>query len=143
MFEKTPTRWSGGNVLAAFEVSTDRPDPYRMRIQKIGSHAFVSSANMIRFKPRDAAWFKLEGNLASHHCRLADLQDPSLSHVPSTYSQNLVAEWQTWTQMHGEPGHILFKGDGVPLFDTAAIPDDLQRVIRAFFPGQLEDVQRW
>ena len=156
--DRIPNRWTGvvdtapplsgpvrEEVLAVpHEASTGEiPDPYHMQVRRLGRHAFVSTSNMVRFKPRDATWFKLEGNLASHQCLAKDLDDPSLTHVPNTYSQNLVAEWQTWTHMHGEPGHILFKGDGLPLFEVDAIPEDLRRAIDVFFPGQMADVLRW
>ena len=132
-------------VLAEPRDATARPgpDPYRMQVRRLGRHAFVSTSNMVRFKPSDTTWFKLEGNLASHQCLAKDLDNPSITHVPNTFSQNLIAEWQTWTHMHGEPGHILFKGDGAPLSEIETIPEDLRRAIESFFPGQMAEVIHW
>ena len=130
-------------VLAARGDAAPAQDPYRMHVRRIGAQVFVSTSGLARFKPRDTTWYKLEGNFASHHCLARDLDDAALTHVPGTYCQNLVAEWQTWTGMHGQPGHILFKGDGVPLYRAADIPDELRQAIDAFFPGQLGEVDAW
>jgi hypothetical protein len=45
--------------------------------------------------------------------------------------------------MHGKPGHILFKGNGAPLFDARDVPEDLSAAIGKFFPGQFDDVKAW
>jgi hypothetical protein len=117
--------------------------PYNMTIRKLGKHAFVSTASTARFQSGGITWYKLEGNLDAYQCLAADLTDEHLTHIPNTYSQNLIAEWQTWTKMHGRPGHILFKGNGVPLFDAREVPDDLIAAIAKFFPGQFDEVKAW
>jgi hypothetical protein len=46
---------------------------------------------------------------------------------------NLVAEWQTWTSMHGSPGHILFKGEGAGIASIAeAAPTIAPRWLQIF-----------
>jgi hypothetical protein len=120
-----------------------KPDPYRMRIQRLGSRSFISTTSMARFQSGGISWFKLEGNLDSYNCATSDLENTKLTHIPNSYSQNLIAEWQTWTHMHGQPGHILFKGNGLPLFNALELPDDLMAAIHSFFPGQMEEVLAW
>jgi len=43
-------------------------------------------------------------------------------------SQNLVAEWQTWTGMHGTPGHILFQGQGTHI-SPGQVPQEFQDIV--------------
>lgn len=115
------------------------PRPFDLQVRSIGDTAFVDESSFIRFKSKDISWYKLEGNLWSHACRLRDLTDPSLTHIPSTWTQNLIAEWQTWMNMHGEPGHILFKGDGCNVERVEHIPEDLRRYIETVSPGGLRE----
>ena len=117
--------------------------PFDLRVRIVGEHAFVDETSFVRFKPLDISWHKLEGTLWSHSCLVRDLTDTSLSHVPSTWSQNLIAEWQTWMGMHGAPGHILFKGDGCNVRRAEQIPDDIRRNIETVTPGGLEETLVW
>ena len=77
---------------------------FDLKICAIGDRAFVGETNFVRFQPRDIDWHKPEGTLWSHSCLLDDLRSVSLTHIPISWSQNLVAEWQTWMNMHGSPG---------------------------------------
>jgi hypothetical protein len=117
-------------------------DPLQLRVRRMGATAIVETNSLARFKSADIDWYKLEANLENFACRAADL-DSDAPHVPSVYSQNLVAEWQTWTGMHGTPGHILFKGDGVPLRSIGEVPADQIAAIERFFPGSLKDIAGW
>jgi hypothetical protein len=117
-------------------------DPMQVRVRRIGPQAVVELSTLARFKSPDISWYKLEANLENFFCRSADL-DADTPHVPSSYHQNLVAEWQTWTGMHGTPGHILFKGDGVPLRSLDEAPPDQIEAIERFFPGSLDELTGW
>ena len=112
------------------------------RVRRLGASAIVETSTISRFRSTDISWHKLEANLEDYVCRAADL-DAGASHLPSHYSQSLVAEWQTWTGMHGTPGHILFKGNGEPLREIDAIPADQIAAIERFFPGSLATVRAW
>lgn len=118
------------------------PRPFDLQVRVIGAQAFVDETSFIRFKANDISWYKLEGNLWSHACLLRDLTDTSLTHIPSTWTQNLIAEWQTWMNMHGEPGHILFKGDGCHVSQPEQIPEDIRRSIEIVSPGALQQIAR-
>jgi Protein of unknown function (DUF1838) len=118
-------------------------NPFDMRVKTIGPHSFVNTSQFIRFKPGNIDWFKLEATLISYVCRTADLKNPKLTHVPSTSTMNLVAEWQTWMEMHGSPGHILFKGEGTGIASIADAPPDYRTALAARFPGQLEKALAW
>ncbi len=126
----------------ALGVTAPADDALQLRIHRIGPTAIVETNALVRFKPADISWYKLEANLENFACRTADL-DGEAPHVPSSYSQNLVAEWQTWTGMHGAPGHILFKGDGVPLRSLDQVPVDQIQAIERFFPGSVKEIGDW
>jgi hypothetical protein len=113
-----------------------------MRIRRIGPQAVIETSNLARFKSPDISWHKLEANLEDYICRTADL-DGDAPHIPNSYHQNLIAEWQTWTGMHGTPGHILFKGNGFPFGSLDEIPSDQIDAIERLFPGTLGGVSRW
>ena len=113
--------------------------PFDLHIRVLGERAFVSESSFMRFQTRDITWRKLEGNLWTHSCLRSDLTNRSLTHIPSNWSQNLVAEWQTWMGMHGTPGHILFKGDGCQLHNVEEIPAELRRAIESVTPGGLAE----
>ena len=117
--------------------------PFDLHISVVNDHAFVTESSFIRLKPGNISWWKLEGTMTSHSCQLRDLREGSRTHTPSSWSQNLVAEWQTWMEMHGTPGHILFKGDGCPVYSAAELPPELQRDIESVSPGGLADINKW
>ncbi len=129
---------SGPEAVKSFDLGADAGGamPYAMRVRRLGGSAIIETSAFHRFKPADATWYKLEGNLENYVCRAADL-DRGQPHLPCFYSQNLVAEWQTWTGMHGTPGHILFKGNGEPLRSLDTVPADQREAIERFFPGTL------
>jgi hypothetical protein len=116
--------------------------PLDLREKRLGPHAWVDLTRVSRFKPADTTWFKLEADMTSYACRATDL-DSRRTFVPSTWAHNLVAEWQTWMKMHGEPGHILFKGDGAAFTDPDDIPADLAAAIDKHFPGGRALVTAW
>ncbi|NIJ08554.1 hypothetical protein FHS31_002175 [Sphingomonas vulcanisoli] len=132
----------GVNPLGNGESATFA-NPFDMRVKTIGAHSFVDTAQFIRFKPGNIDWFKLEATLIGYVCRTADLANPRLTHVPSTATMNLVAEWQTWMNMHGAPGHILFKGEGGDIASIADTPADYRAALASKFPGQLEKALAW
>jgi hypothetical protein len=117
--------------------------PYNLRIRRLGARAWVSTSTISRFQPGGISWWKLENALHDYACATADLDSSAITHIPNTMSQNVVAEWQTWTKMHGTPGHILFKGNGAPLFRIDEVPGDTLVAIERFFPGTLADVRAW
>lgn len=132
-----------GATLLDMGPAADGTMPYAMRLQRLGRTAVVETSSFARFKPADTDWYKLEGNLENFVCSAADLDDRAMPHIPNHYNQNVIAEWQTWTGMHGTPGHILFKGDGEPLYALDQIPADQIAAIDRFFPGTLQDVSGW
>ena len=135
---------SGPVFTAAYGVTGAAPaPPLDLRHRRLGDHAWVEIDRISRFKPKDTTWFKLEADLVSYACRATDLDDPKKTFIPSIWSHNVVAEWQTWMKMHGAPGHILFKGDGafIPTLDAAPAP--LKAAIDAHFPGTFDTVKAW
>ena len=117
--------------------------PFDMRVRTLGANSFVNTAQFIRFQPANIDWWKLEATLISYVCRTADLHNRALSHIPSTWTMNLVAEWQTWMNMHGSPGHILFKGEGSDVGAVADLPADVAAALASKFPGQLDKALAW
>ena len=127
----------GNGESAAFE------NPLDMRVKAIGARSFVNTSQFIRFKPGNIDWFKLEATLIGYACLTSDISNPRLNHIPSTSTMNLVAEWQTWMDMHGSPGHILFKGEGTGIKTVAEAPADYRAALAAKFPRQLEKALAW
>ena len=127
----------GNGQSAAFD------NPFDMRVKTIGGHSFVNTSQFIRFKPGNIDWFKLEATLIGYACRAADLSNLKLTHIPSTTTMSLVAEWQTWMNMHGSPGHILFKGEGADIASIADAPANYRAALASKFPGKLDKALAW
>ena len=117
--------------------------PLELHYSTIGDHVWIRREGFTRFHPADTTWFKLEADFLTHSARLADLLEPDLDHVPNECQHNLVAEWQTWMNMHGSPGHILFVGAGTHLRDPADVPPVLAQMIATRFPGTLDATRNW
>jgi hypothetical protein len=134
---------SGPAFTAHYGTAGPATSPLDLRERRIGDHAFIDISRISRFKPKDTTWFKLEADLVSYACRSADLDRPGGGLISSTWSHNVVAEWQTWMRMHGTPGHILFKGDGVLMPSMSAAPPALIAAVEARFPGTLAEAEAW
>ena len=132
----------GANPLGSGQ-SAQFENPFDMRVRSIGQISFIDTSQFIRFNPANIDWWKLEATLIGYTCRSADLNNLRLTHIPSTWTMNLVAEWQTWMNMHGSPGHILFKGDGTTVASLAQVPVDFRAALNAKFPGQLDRALAW
>jgi len=111
--------------------------PMRLDYAVLGNHVWARREQFSRFRPPDTTWFKLEADMVTHAARLDELLARGLDHVPNTISHNLVAEWQTWMDMHGSPGHILFVGQGAHVVRAGDLPGDVQATIQKEFPGSL------
>ena len=123
--------------------SSEEEVPFTLDYRIVGDKAFVTRRGFTRFQTPGITWHKLEADLVSHACSVADLTSSDLTHIPSTWSHNLVAEWQTWMNMHGTPGHILFKGNGAHLDSPTQLPADFQTAVNGRFPGTLADAAAW
>jgi hypothetical protein len=117
--------------------------PMRLEYATMGDHVWVKREQFSRFHPADTQWYKLEADLQTHTASLDALLSEGLSHVPNTTAHNLVAEWQTWMNMHGTPGHILFVGNGGHVRRPADLPATLQAAIDKEFPGTLAESATW
>jgi hypothetical protein len=135
---------SGPAFTAVYGAPGAPPGPaLDLRQRRLDEHAWVEVDRISRFKPKDTAWFKLEADLISYACRADDLDDPAKRFIPSIWSHNVVAEWQTWMQMHGTPGHILFKGDGAFIPNLDATPAPLKAAIEQHFPSSFDAIKAW
>lgn len=123
--------------------SSEKDTPFMLDYKYVGDAAFVTRRGFTRFQTPDITWHKLEADFVSHACALADLTNPDLTHIPSTWSHNLVAEWQTWMNMHGTPGRILFKGNGTHVDDIGQLPAGFTAAVAERFPGTLDDAAAW
>ena len=137
-----------GPVSTALYPADGAPDAHAgaalgLTDRRMGERAWVGVNRISRFKPSDTTWFKLEADLTSYACKAADLDNGALTHVPNSWSHNLVAEWQTWMRMHGDPGHILFKGDGAFVPGLQQAPPELLAAIDAHFPGTMPPIAAW
>jgi hypothetical protein len=134
---------SGPASTRTFPNTSAATEGAEVTLRRLGDQAIVDVARISRFKTPDITWFKLEADFTTFACQAAHLEDAGRTHVPSLLSHNLVAEWQTWMNMHGSPGHILFRGTGAPIGGLAATPPELRAAIQKHFPGTLAEVEGW
>jgi hypothetical protein len=111
--------------------------PMRPDYAVLGNHVWARREQFSRFRPPDTTWFKLEADMVKHAARRDELLAPGLDHLPKTISHNLIAEWQTWMNMHGSPGHNLFVGQDAHVFRADDPPGDVQATVEKEFPGSL------
>lgn len=124
------------------ETSDDRR-AFHLDYTAVGARVEVRREVFSRFRTPDITWFKLEADVTVYDAPRAALLDADPAHLPTTYSHSLVAEWQTWMKMHGQPGHILFSGMGRTLARLDDLPVDLRTALEQRFPGTLEASTRW
>ena len=120
---------SGPASTLVLQPGREEPAGMDLTIRRDGATAVVDIARVSRFTTPDITWFKLEADFNTHLCKTADLDDRRRTHIPSTFSHNLVAEWQTWMKMHGAPGHILFRGSGSHIASLDQAPMALRKAI--------------
>jgi hypothetical protein len=125
---------SGPPSTVVLHPGKEAPAGMDLTVRRDGASAIVDIARISRFTTPEITWFKLEADFNTHVCATADLDNPRRTHIPSTFSHNLVAEWQTWMKMHGAPGHILFRGVGSHIATLADAPAALRAAIQEHFP---------
>lgn len=130
------------NAPFPFE-SSESGRPMHLDYSVMGQHVWIRRNGFTRFKPTDTTWWKLEGDMLTHTAALSDVLDSALTHIPNTTSHNLVAEWQTWMNMHGDPGHILFVGNGAFTHAPHGLPEHFRTAVGERFPGSLEEPVKW
>jgi hypothetical protein len=123
--------------------SSDDDRPLQLEYAVMGGNVWIRHHVFSRFHPPDTTWYKLEADIVTCVARLDDVLDGALRHIPNTMSHNLVAEWQTWMNMHGAPGHILFVGNGMTVFRSTQLPKDFRDNVATEFPGTLEEPLKW
>ena len=124
---------SGPASTMVLHPEREAPSGMDLTIRREGATAIIDIARISRFTTPEITWFKLEADFNTHLCQSADLDDRRRTHIPSTFSHNLVAEWQTWMAMHGAPGHILFRGNGSNIASLKEAPIALRTAIQSTF----------
>jgi hypothetical protein len=122
---------------------TNLGPPYHFDHAVMGRNIWMRQNVFSRFKPADTTWYKLESDILTYTAALTDVRNPRLGHIPNTTSHNLVAEWQTWMNMHGSPGHILFVGNGAHSYRPTNLPPEIQQTVAQEFPGTLQEPLTW
>jgi hypothetical protein len=117
--------------------------PMKLDYAVLAGDVWIKREQFTRFHPSDTTWFKLEADFVTHAARLEDVRNGRPDHVRNTISHNLVAEWQTWMNMHGSPGHILFIGAGGHVRHAGELPDSFVATIEHEFPRTLGDALAW
>ncbi len=123
--------------------TSDQHEPFTLHYAAAGERVSVRRGVVARFRPTNSRRDKLEADITVHDVRRGALLDDTLTHVQSTFMHNLVAEWQTWMDMAGTPGHILFSGLGRSLPDLASLDTGLFDALQRHFPGTLAQTQQW
>jgi hypothetical protein len=122
---------------------TNLGPPYHFDHAVMGGNIWMRQNVFSRFKPADTTWHKLESDILTYAAKLTDVHNTRLGHIPNTTAHNLVAEWQTWMNMHGSPGHILFVGNGAHSFRPQDLPPEIQQTVTREYPGTLLEPLNW
>lgn len=122
---------------------TNLGPPYHFDHAVMGGNIWMRQNVFARFKPADTTWYKLEADILTYTAKLTDVANSRLGHIPNTTAHNLVAEWQTWMNMHGSPGHILFVGNGAHSFRPKDLPPEIRQTVDQEFPGTLLEPLSW
>jgi Protein of unknown function (DUF1838) len=107
-----------GQVFQVFELHAAFPNP-----MKVAEWPRESSGPTSRIS-----------EIFQRTCRIADLDNPALTSVPSTGTWTRVGPWLPWMLMGQAPGHILYRTFIKKLGTSAKLPTALLERTKARFP---------
>ncbi len=130
---------NGPEYVANFSLeSTVLNKPIALDYVTIGETTWVKRNAYTRWNPKGEDQAKTEFTLDVWQMKTADLNNASLSHIPSSHSWTSQTEWQTWTKMpDGHPGFVLWRSDGTKLQDLDQLPIKLREEISLREPAFL------
>lgn len=129
---------NGPELAADFPMeSTVFNQPMLLDWNFMGDHAWIYRHAFTRWREGATSSYRTEMTLDCWVCRLDDVANPRLTHIPSTYSWTSQTEWQSWLRMKDEPGAMLWRHDGVLVRSIAELPQDFVEQCEKVLPGHL------
>lgn len=74
---------------------------------------------------------------------LADVENPKMASVPTTFSYTALSGWLPWMQMGQTPGHVVWAEAGCKVFDMADVPAQQLAVVRQLHPQWFTRPEPW
>lgn len=129
------------NFGTGFE-NTSLGKPPKLSYRTLGERTWITRHAATRLT--DAAGkHRNELSIDAWICNTADLLDERLTHIPSTYTWTSHAEWQPWTKMQGQAGHVLWRIESMVLHKQSDLPQRFLRHLEALLPGKLDEPLNW
>jgi len=129
------------NFGTGFE-NTSLGKPPKLSYRTLGERTWITRHAATRLT--DAAGkHRNELSIDAWICNTAELLDERLTHIPSTYTWTSHAEWQPWTKMQGQAGHVLWRIESMVLHKQSDLPQRFLRHLEALLPGKLDEPLNW
>ena len=129
------------NFGTRFE-NTSLGKPPKLSYRTLGERTWITRHAATRLT--DAAGkHRNELSIDAWICNTAELLDERLTHIPSTYTWTSHAEWQPWTKMQGQAGHVLWRIESMVLHKQSDLPQRFLRHLEALLPGKLDEPLNW
>ena len=128
----------GPEFVADFPMeSTVFDQPMLLDWQFMGDQAWIYRHAFTRWREASSGQHRTEMTLDCWVCRIADIANESLQHIPNTYSWVSQTEWQSWLKMGDRPGAMLWRTDGVLFNSIDQLPRGFVEKSEKELPGQL------
>jgi len=116
--------------------------PSRLAWRVLGERVWLSrhAASRLRLGDRSV---RNEFSMDAWTCRLSELLDPRLTHLPSTYSWTSQAQWQPWLRMADRPGGLIWRIESMVLDHLEQMPEGLVERLSRVLPGKLQETLQW
>lgn len=98
--------------------------PIRLDFLTVGDQAMITRHTFTEYTPAGAKKSRTEFTMDAWHCTLADLANPRLPRIPSSYAWTSITEWQTWLGMPPEiEGQLLWRSEGATVKSIEELPE--------------------
>ncbi len=129
----------GPELTADFPMeSTVFDKPMLLDWNFVGDRAWIYRHSFTRWKESSSSTFRTEMTLDCWVCRIADVADRGLGHIPNTYSWTSQTQWQTWLKMKNHEGAMLWRHDGIVVDAVDALPTEFVSRTNVLMPNYFE-----
>ncbi len=111
--------------------------PMLLDWQFLGDQAWIYRHAFTRWREPSSGQFRTEMTLDCWICKIADVLNEGLQHIPNTYSWVSQTEWQSWLKMGERPGAMLWRTDGILFSRIDQLPREFVEHSEKEMPGQL------